>query len=161
MIKLKTAVLLAGSLKIGAIIGGSGKKQADLVYDFGYDMGMAFQLQDDYLDTFGNPETFGKKIGGDIMANKKTFLLIKAKERANPEQLRELNEWYSNKDHDPEMKIPAVQRIFWDLEIDRLTREQVILYSEKALLLLDKIETEKERKSELKNFTNKLIHRVS
>jgi len=131
------------------------------VYDFGFDMGMAFQLQDDYLDTFGDPESFGKKIGGDILANKKTFLLITAKERANTKQLQELNNWYSNKEHDPEKKIPAVQKIFRELEIDRLTREQVIIYSQKALLNLDKIETEKERKSELKNFTNKLIHRVS
>ena len=161
MIKLKTAVLLAGSLKIGAIIGGSGNEQADLVYDFGYDMGMAFQLQDDYLDTFGSPETFGKKIGGDIMANKKTFLLIKAKQNANPKQLEELNRWYSDEEHDPEKKIPAVQKIFKDLEIDRLTREQVISYSRKALDCLENIDTEIERKTELKNFTNKLINRVS
>ncbi len=161
MIKLKTAVLLAGSLKIGAIIGGSGGRQADLVYDFGFDMGMAFQLQDDYLDTFGNPETFGKKIGGDIMVNKKTFLLIVAKERANPQQLKELTSWYSNEDHDPEEKIAAVKKIFYDLEIDRLTREQVVLFSKKALLTLEKIDTGIDRKQELVNFTNKLIYRVS
>ena len=100
MIRLKTAVLLAGSLKIGAIIGGATEKQAGLVYDFGHDMGMAFQLQDDYLDTFGDPETFGKNIGGDILSNKKTFLLIKARQRANPAQLKELNEWYDGEDKD-------------------------------------------------------------
>ncbi len=161
MIKLKTAVLLAGSLKIGAIIGGSGIIQADLVYDFGYDMGMAFQLQDDYLDTFGSPETFGKKIGGDILANKKTFLLIQAKERANPQQLKELLSWYSCEDPDPEEKIAAVKKIFLELEIDRLTREQVIFFSKKALATLEKVDTENGRKLELKNFTNKLINRVS
>ncbi len=161
MIKLKTAVLLAGSLKIGAIIGGAVKEQADLVYKFGFDMGMAFQLQDDYLDTFGNPETFGKKIGGDILSNKKTFLLIQAKERANPKQLKEILEWYSQEDHHHEEKIIAVQKIFRELEIDRLTREQVVLFSNKALKTLDLIDTDASRKEELKKFTNKLIYRVS
>ena len=161
MIRLKTAVLLAGSLKIGAIIGGAGKEQADLVYQFGFDMGMAFQLQDDYLDTFGNPDTFGKNIGGDILSNKKTFLLIKAKERANPKQLREILGWYSQEEHNQEEKIKAVQGIFRDLEIDRLTRDQVILFSNKALKTLDLIDAATIRKEELKNFTNKLVYRVS
>ena len=161
MIKLKTAVLLAGSLKIGAVIGGAGSVQAGLVYDFGFGMGMAFQLQDDYLDTFGSPETFGKKIGGDIMANKKTFLLIKAKERADEKQLAELNLWYTGEDHDPRVKIPAVQKIFRDLSIDKLTREQVIHFSNIAIEILDRIETTEDRKSELRNFTNKLVYRVS
>jgi len=161
MIKLKTAVLLAGSLKIGAIIGGAGSVQAGLVYDFGFGMGMAFQLQDDYLDTFGRPEIFGKKIGGDIMANKKTFLLIKAKERADEKQLAELNHWYTGEDHDPGLKIPSVQKIFRDLSIDQLTREQVIHFSKIAIEILDRIETTEDRKSELRNFTNKLVYRVS
>jgi geranylgeranyl diphosphate synthase type II len=161
MIKLKTAVLLAGSLKIGAIIGGSGSIQADIVYDFGFEMGMAFQLQDDYLDTFGSPETFGKNIGGDILTNKKTFLLIKAKEKANPQQLKELLFWYSGEKHEPEGKIAAVKKIFMDLEIDRLTREQVVIFSKKALTILEEVDTENSRKSDLKKFTNKLINRVS
>ena len=161
MIRLKTAVLLAGSLKIGAIIGGAGSEQADLVYDFGFDMGMAFQLQDDYLDTFGSPDTFGKNIGGDILSNKKTFLLIRAKERADPEQLEEINFWYSRKDHNAQEKIMAVQKIFRDLEIDKLTRDQVVLFSNKALKALALIDTESGRKEELKNFTNKLVYRVS
>ena len=161
MIKLKTAVLLAGSLKIGAIIGEASKEQADLVYKFGFDMGMAFQLQDDYLDTFGNPETFGKTIGGDILSNKKTFLLIQARERANPKQLKEILEWYSQEDHHKEEKIIAVQKIFRDLDVDRLTREQVVLFSNKALKTLDLIDADASRKEELKKFTNKLIYRVS
>jgi geranylgeranyl diphosphate synthase type II len=161
MIKLKTAVLLAGSLKIGSIIGGAGKKQADLVYDFGYYMGMAFQLQDDYLDTFGNPDTFGKNIGGDILANKKTYLLIKARELASPEQLQELNGWYAGDDHEAELKIRSVVKIFRELGIDGLTRDRVIEFSKKALETLEIIDTAPERKTELKNFTNKLIYRVS
>lgn len=161
MIKLKTAVLLAGSLKIGSIIGGASREQAEMVYDFGFDMGMAFQLQDDYLDTFGSPETFGKNIGGDILSNKKTFLLIMAKQRANDAQLEELNNWYAEEDHSNKEKIGAVQKIFRDLEIDRLTREEVIKFSNKALKTLELIETSTERKEELRNFTNKLIYRVS
>ncbi len=161
MIQLKTAVLLAGSLKIGAIIGGAGVEQSNLVYDFGFDMGMAFQLQDDYLDTFGNPDTFGKNIGGDILSNKKTFLLIRAKERADAGQLEEIKHWYSQEDHNSQEKIMAVQKIFRDLEIDRLTREQVVLFSNKALKTLDLIDIDPGRKIELKNFTNKLVYRVS
>ena len=162
MIRLKTAVLLAGSLKIGSIIGGAGTEQADLVYDFGYYMGMAFQLQDDYLDTFGNPETFGKNIGGDILANKKTYLLIKAREIAGQEQLKELDKWFSDDTvEEDQEKIDSVSKIFRDLEVDRLTREKVIEFSQKALSTLEQIGTPPDRKTELKNFTNKLIYRVS
>ncbi|MDO8994563.1 MAG: polyprenyl synthetase family protein, partial [Daejeonella sp.] len=93
MIRLKTAVLLAGSMQIGALIGGAEKEQADLLYEFGENLGLAFQLQDDILDVYGDPEKFGKQVGGDILADKKTFLLIKARELANEENASELDRW--------------------------------------------------------------------
>ena len=161
MISLKTAVLIAGSLKIGALIGRADAKQADLLYSFGHDMGMAFQLQDDYLDSFGNPETFGKKIGGDILSNKKTLLLIKAKEFADRSSLKKLNKWYSSKKGDENKKIREVVEIFKKLKVDQYVREQVSSYSHKALKTLDKIDVQDERKLELVNFTKQLIDRVS
>lgn len=161
MISLKTAVLIAGSLKIGALIGKASTKQADCLYSFGHDMGMAFQLQDDYLDTFGDPAVFGKKIGGDILANKKTLLLIKAKELANPSQLKKLEKWYGNKKGNEDRKIREVVEIFRDLGIDLYIRELVCEYSYKALNTLDLIDVPADRKQELINFTNQLINRVS
>jgi geranylgeranyl diphosphate synthase type II len=98
MIRLKTAVLLACSLKLGAIIGGASEKDASLLYDFGIQIGLAFQLQDDLLDVYGNPETFGKNIGGDILCNKKTFLLTNAYKLANTNQLDELNRWMNSRE---------------------------------------------------------------
>src|SRR5690606_14646184 len=95
MIRQKTAVLLAGSMQIGALIGGAAKDQAALLYEFGESLGLAFQLQDDILDVYGDPEKFGKQVGGDILANKKTYLLIKAKELAGRETHSELNQWLS------------------------------------------------------------------
>jgi len=162
MISLKTAVLLAGSLKIGALIGGSGDDEAHKMYDFGYQMGMAFQLQDDFLDSFGNAETFGKSIGGDILANKKTVLWIKAMERANESQLKELKHWFSITEvSKPFEKITEVVKIFRALKVDEYTRDLVIKYSNSALALLGEIKADKERTEELRNFTNKLINRVS
>jgi len=161
MISLKTAVLIAGSLKIGALIGNASMEQAEKLYSFGHDMGMAFQLQDDYLDSFGNPDTFGKKIGGDIISNKKTLLLIKAKEFANQANLKKLNKLYSSKKGNDEKKIVEVVEIFKELQIDHYLREQVYNYSQKALKTLDQINVSEECKSELINFTNQLIDRVS
>ncbi len=161
MISLKTAVLIAGSLKIGALIGAANEEQANMIYSFGHDMGMAFQLQDDYLDSFGNPEIFGKKIGGDILANKKTILLIKAKETADKASLKKLYKWYSSKKVNEEKKIREVVAIFRKLDIDQYIRKLVYDYSHKALRTLEKIDVPEERKIELVNFTNQLINRVS
>lgn len=112
MIRLKTAVLLGGSLKMGAVMGDADAKDAELLYNFGVNLGMAFQLQDDYLDVFGNQDVFGKKIGGDILCNKKTFLLIKAFELAKGDDKKELEGWISAKDFNPEEKISAVRAIY-------------------------------------------------
>lgn len=160
MIRLKTAVLLAGSLQIGAIIGGAGKDWAQRVYDLGCELGMAFQLQDDLLDTFGDEDVFGKSIGGDIRSDKKTFLLIKAYEQASPEQAKVLDDCYSGKCTDPDQKVKEVRKIFMDLGIDQMTRKKVREYLYSALAILEELPVEKERKTELENFTRSLMDRV-
>jgi geranylgeranyl diphosphate synthase type II len=160
MIRLKTAVLIAGSLQIGALIGGADSRWASRVYDLGDMIGMAFQLQDDYLDTFGNPVTFGKNIGGDILANKKTFLLIKARELANAEQSRILKYYYDSEDFDSEEKITAVSKIFKDLEVDKTIIDKVHEYSHKALDILGEIPVDPVRKVELEKFTRNLMDRI-
>lgn len=161
MISLKTAVLIAGSLKIGALIGGASETEADMLYSFGHDMGIAFQLQDDFLDTFGNVEKFGKAIGGDIRSNKKTILLIKALEKADKNQLKSLSKWYATKKGNQDKKVREVIVLFRELEIDSYVRQLVCDYSYKALRTLDQITVPEERKRELIEFTNQLINRVS
>ena len=160
MIRLKTAVLLAGSLQIGALIGGADKTWAQRTYDFGYALGMAFQLQDDLLDTFGDPEKFGKTIGGDIATNKKTYLVIKAHQLANKKQKRELTRWYTSKESNSDHKIAQVKTIFRELGVDRMTSEMVHIYSKEALDILDEIPVSEERKGELSKFTYHLMDRV-
>ena len=160
MIRLKTAVLIAGSLQIGAIIGGAGEKWSQRVYEMGIAIGMAFQLQDDYLDSFGNAETFGKNIGGDILADKKTYLLIKALEMGSPEQVKRINRFMSDTTIAPDHKIQGVLEVYRELEIDRYTKEQVIQYSEQALKIINEIPVPDERKVELEKFTRNLVSRV-
>jgi geranylgeranyl diphosphate synthase type II len=160
MIRLKTAVLIAGSLQIGALIGGADPEWSRRVYDLGDMIGMAFQLQDDYLDTFGNPVTFGKNIGGDILANKKTYLLIKARELADEKQREALTRYYASEEFDANEKIGAVKQVFNELGIEELTKQQVHLYSKKALEILDEIPVGKERKIELEKFTRNLMDRI-
>jgi geranylgeranyl diphosphate synthase type II len=160
MIRLKTAVLIAGSLQIGAIIGGAGEKWAARVYDLGQAIGMAFQLQDDYLDSFGNAETFGKNIGGDILADKKTYLLIKALETGSSDQVERINYLLSNPGIHPEKKIAGMLEVFRELEIDRYTKEMVIEYSQKALEIIEELPVDQERKIELEKFTRNLMSRV-
>jgi geranylgeranyl diphosphate synthase, type II len=160
MIRLKTAVLIAGSLQIGALIGGADPKWASRVYELGDMIGMAFQLQDDYLDTFGNPVTFGKNIGGDILTNKKTYLLIKAQELANPEQLALLKHYYSSEDFESLEKIEYVKKVFYELEIDKISIELVHEYSNKALEILAEIPVDQARKVELEKFTRNLMDRI-
>jgi geranylgeranyl diphosphate synthase type II len=156
MIRLKTAVLIAGALKIGAIIGGANDNDADKIYEFGINMGLAFQLQDDYLDTFGNEATFGKRIGGDIAENKKTFLLINALEKS-PKQLSALIE---NKNISESEKIEKVTQIYKDLNIDKLSKDKVIEYYQKALNSINEIQIEENKKKQLLSFLNKLEERI-
>jgi len=112
MIRLKTAVLLGGALKIGAIIGGASETDADCIYRFGESLGLAFQLQDDWLDVYGDPARFGKKIGGDILNNKKTYMLINARQRVEGKDAEELSRWLSAAEYDPSEKIAAVTALY-------------------------------------------------
>jgi geranylgeranyl diphosphate synthase type II len=152
MIELKTSVLLAACLKIGAITGGATDKDADFLYDFGLNLGMAFQLQDDLLDVFGDEQMLGKEIGKDIISNKKTFLLIKALETAKASQLDSLKKWINLKTFDPEEKIKAIQVIYLGLGIKEITLKAIEGSLIKALEDLKKVSVEEDRKLELKNF---------
>ncbi len=159
MIRLKTAVLLACSLKAGALLAKATDEQADQLYRFGINLGMAFQLQDDLLDTFGNQDTFGKKIGGDILANKKTFLLIKALEMAPEKKVSELKEWFSKTDFNADEKIQAVTSIFNQLEIKKLTKAKIDSYFEKSAELLINLPVDESRKTQLKMLSSKMLKR--
>jgi geranylgeranyl diphosphate synthase type II len=159
MIRLKTAVLLGGSLKMGAIMGDARAKDADLLYHFGVNLGMAFQLQDDYLDVFGDEEIFGKKIGGDILCNKKTFLLIKAFEMANDEIKNELKSWIVAKDFNPEEKIKAVKSIYEKLRVKDESQLKIDEYFRLCLEYLDKVSIPAEKKRELYALVKKLVNR--
>ncbi|WP_282125976.1 polyprenyl synthetase family protein [Marinifilum flexuosum] len=159
MIRLKTAVLLGGSLKMGAVMGDADAKDAELLYHFGVNLGMAFQLQDDFLDVFGDEEVFGKKIGGDILCNKKTFLLIKAFELAKGEDKKELEEWVSAKDFNAEEKITAVRSIYEKLKVKDQSQAKIDEYFSLCLEYLDKVNVPAEKKKELYILVKKLVNR--
>ncbi len=161
MIRLKTSVLLASSLKIGAILGGASQEDANHLYDLGINMGLAFQLKDDYLDVYGDTALFGKKIGGDILCNKKTFLLIKAIECADSERLRQLKSWLEREIYDPAEKIKAVTDLYNSLQVGRLCEEKIEEYSSKALHNLTALKLLPEQEKEWKDLINELIYRKS
>jgi geranylgeranyl diphosphate synthase type II len=159
MIGLKTAALLAASAKIGAIIGGADEKDADMLYEFGRYLGLAFQIQDDLLDIYGDMKVFGKIPGGDIISNKKTFLLVKALETASVEQAKQLHELFSIKEIDPDTKVQNVIDIYEQLNIKNISEVLANDYINSAFSLLDKISAKNERKAELVNIGNSLIGR--
>jgi len=159
MIHLKTAVLIAGSLKIGALLGGASDKDAEDLYVFGRNLGMAFQLQDDLLDTYGQPDVTGKKRGTDIVDNKKTYLVIEALEKASAEQREELTDWLTRKQFDSEEKIAAVTALFDDLNIRECTEEKIRHFYKEALSSLEHLNRPEESKLELKNFASYLMNR--
>jgi geranylgeranyl diphosphate synthase type II len=159
MIRLKTAVLLGGSLKIGALIGGADAGEADLLYEFGENLGLAFQLQDDVLDVFGDPEKFGKQVGGDILANKKTFLLIKTQELASELDKEELTYWLNLEEPDAQQKIQAVTDIYNRLGVRQLAEHEMNRFAENALSALEKVEVNIERKQILREFAESLLIR--
>lgn len=160
MIRLKTSVLVAAALKMGAIVANTNDENADLIYDFGLNLGLAFQLQDDYLDTFGDPETFGKQVGGDIIENKKTFLYLKALEVADKETAKKLKYFYKRKRKDNTIKVTEVTRIFQIFDIPLLISEEIKSYTQKAFDTLDKMSISQENKDKLKNFGTWLMNRT-
>ena len=159
MIEMKTSVLLAGCMEIGAIIGGADDKDAKLLSAFGRDIGMAFQIQDDLLDTYGNQEVFGKEIGGDIVANKKTYLLIKAIENAGNKQREILLNLFSEKTANAKDKIKATKEIFNEMNIEELTRKLALKYFEDAGKNLDKVNVPDEKKKGLRHLASILLSR--
>ena len=162
MIRLKTAVLIACSLKTGAILGGASEKDADLLYRFGIHIGLSFQLQDDLLDVYGDTKTFGKNIGGDILCDKKTFLLISAIAAANKEQQYRM-EYFKNPANTftQEEKIQSYTEIYNQLNIKEITQQKINGFYELAMSELDNLEIKPERLSELRKFCNMLTQRES
>ncbi|WP_462265222.1 polyprenyl synthetase family protein [Mucilaginibacter sp.] len=159
MIRLKTAVLLGCALKIGALIGGASEQDAELLCQFGERLGVAFQLQDDILDVYGNPEKFGKQVGGDIIANKKTYLLIKALELAQDKQANQLNYWLNAGDFANAEKVNAVTRIYNDLNIKAHAEQAMQQCTDEAFEALSKIQLSDERKQYLRDFADSLMVR--
>lgn len=159
MIELKTAVLIAASLKIGAILGGSSQRDADDLYKFGRNLGMAFQLQDDLLDTYGDPGLIGKNLGTDILDNKKTFLIIRALKTASEPQRKELTAWLTRKEVDQDEKIEAVISLFNKLNVKEATEERIQGFYRQALENLEDLNRPEERKSELFSFASSLMNR--
>ena len=159
MIRLKTAVLLGCALKMGAILGGATETEANNLYKIGINLGLAFQLQDDLLDTFGNENEFGKNIGGDIVSNKKTFLLIEALETADKETKNNLLEWIARKEFDRNEKIEAVKNIFNSLKIREKTETAILCYTQEALDLLNSLQVNHERVAYLESLCRKLMNR--
>ena len=159
MIRLKTSVLVAAALKMGAIVSETTEENANLIYDFGLNLGLAFQLQDDYLDTFGDPETFGKQVGGDIIENKKTYLYLKSLEVANEVDRSKLQFFYNQKLKDNSIKIAEITRIFEVNDIPDLIKEQIKNYTDKAFRTLSAMNISEENQQGLKNFGLWLMNR--
>jgi geranylgeranyl diphosphate synthase type II len=159
MIRLKTSVLVAAALKMGAIVAEANDDNANLIYDFGLNLGLAFQLQDDYLDTFGNPETFGKQIGGDIIENKKTYLYLKALEVANKDDKGKLKYLYKKKLKENTVKIADIKRIFQLNEIPLLIKQEIENYTKKAFDTLAQMDIKDTDKQRLKEFGLWLMNR--
>ena len=159
MIRLKTSVLLACAAKMGAILADAPDADADNLYRFGEQFGLAFQLQDDFLDVYGDPKVFGKNIGGDIVSNKKTYMLIKAYGLADGQQLKELQKWISATAFDSAEKIEAITRLYNEIGIDRLANEKINFYFEQSQRYLALVSVPEERKTELVNYMNEMLHR--
>lgn len=161
MIRLKTSVLLAASLKIGAVLGGASKGDADYLYDFGVNLGLAFQLKDDLLDVYGDSARFGKNIGGDILCNKKTYLVIKAFEHADKEQASQLDDWFNRQTFDPQQKIEAVTRLYNQIGVRELCEAKIVEYSRRASESLRLVDVPAENKRELEKLMEELMYRDS
>jgi geranylgeranyl diphosphate synthase type II len=159
MIRLKTSLLLACALKIGAQLAGASDEDAQHLYDFGEKMGLAFQLQDDLLDVYGDPAIFGKKIGGDIICNKKTFMLINALNKSNKEQREALDEWINKKEFNADEKIAAVTRIYDEIDIKTICKAKIDSLFAQSLASLEKVRVDENKKCALKEFATNLMGR--
>ena len=159
MIEYKTAVLVAAAMKMGAIVAETSAENGKLIYDFGLNLGLAFQLQDDYLDAFGNPATFGKQIGGDIIENKKTYLYLKAIEFASPEEKAKLLQLFSVSLAENESKIEEVKSIFNRSGASSATQQAIQDYTLKAFATLDEMNISSDKKAMLQSFGENLMNR--
>lgn len=160
MIRLKTAVLMAGGCQIGALLGGAGEDDAKNLYEFGNNIGLAFQLKDDLLDVYGNEASFGKKIGGDILCNKKTYLLINALEKAKGTDKEELEFWLNNNNPEQETeKIQAVTALYNKLNVKKICEDKMQFFLDKAIAHLNRVQVEQQKKVELKKLAEKLMSR--
>ena len=159
MIQYKTAVLVAAAMKMGAIIAETSQENANLIYDFGLNLGLAFQLQDDYLDAFGNPETFGKQVGGDIIENKKTYLYLKAMAFSNQEEAQELSRLFSIHPEDSSDKIAVVKALFNSSGAAKATQDAIKDFTFQAFQTLDEMSISVDKKEMLKTFGENLMGR--
>lgn len=159
MIDYKTAVLIGAAMKMGAIVGGASESCKESIYAFGRNLGIAFQLQDDYLDAFGNPENFGKQVGGDIITNKKTFLYLKAVQNGAKEEAEELQHLFSITPKDPSDKIERVKNIFDTTGASEATKKEILKYTQKANEDLESIKITSENKEILRKFGLNLMAR--
>lgn len=159
MIEYKTAVLVGAAMKMGAIVAGASKDDQNNIYDFGKNLGIAFQLQDDYLDAFGDPETFGKQVGGDIIENKKTYLYIKALEFSNENDKAQLQKLFSNNADTSENKVEVVKQIFKVSGSAEATKKAIEYYTKRAFLILELLNISDDKKTLLKNFGHSLMNR--
>lgn len=159
MIRLKTSVLLACAMKLGAILADASEADAENLYRFGEKVGLAFQLQDDYLDVYGDTKVFGKAIGGDIISNKKTYMLINALARANEKQKETLLGWLNQIDPDPQEKVAAITELYNEIGVNTLAQEKINYYFEESRKYLDAVRLPEERKIEVTAYTAEMMKR--
>lgn len=159
MIRLKTSVLLACATKIGAILADAPEEDVNYLYKFGEQLGLAFQLQDDLLDVYGDSKVFGKAIGGDITSNKKTYMLINAYNRADERQRAELTRWVEAETFDRDVKVAAVTRLYDEIGIRQLCEEKINYYFDQAAQYLEKVNVDNSRKLALRQYMDELLHR--
>ena len=159
MIRLKTSVLLACALKMGAILADAPQEDVDRLYRAGEQLGLAFQLQDDLLDVYGDPAVFGKAIGGDIASNKKTYMLINAYNLANEKQRAELKRWIGAKTFNREVKVSEVTRLYDEIGIRQLCEQKINYYFDLARQTLDEVNVPDERKQALRHYMDEMLHR--
>lgn len=159
MIRLKTSVLLACALKMGALLACAPEADADNLYKFGEQIGLAFQLQDDYLDVYGDPKVFGKAVGGDIASNKKTYMLINAFNRATPAQREALRGWVDAETFDRDEKVAAMTRLYDEIGIDRLAQQKIKHYFDESRRYIDAVQVDEGRKAELRAYAERMMKR--